>query len=157
MSTRSTFSSRELAFLSQVKKGSKVTAVFYHLWVNLIQPDNQFIFIDAIELHFENKQPLFFKINEPDTGFSILTDYNFEKEQQELAEQFNGVLSLKRIDVSTAPLWVENIKTPIIGIKPERGEAQFSGDYISITFEAGALEIDYDQEKGLLVEVFEEL
>jgi hypothetical protein len=157
MSSSYTFSSQEVSLLSHVQKGSTVTAVFYHLWVNLVQPDNQFIFIDAVELHFENHQKMFFKINEEDTGFSIVTDYDFEKEQQQLTEQFNGTLSLKRIDVSAAPLWIENIKTPLLGIKVEREDEQFSGDYVSITFEAGALEIDYDQESGLTVQVFEEL
>jgi hypothetical protein len=157
MSSSYSFSSQEVSLLSQVQKGSKVTAVFYHLWVNLVQPDNQFIFIDTVELHFENEQKMFFKINEEDTGFSIVTDYDFEKEQQQLTEQFNGTLSLKRVDVSAAPLWVKNIKTPLLAIKVEREDEQFSGDYVSITFEAGALEIDYDQESGLTVAVFEDL
>lgn len=74
MSSSYSFSSQEVSLLSQVQKGSKVTAVFYHLWVNLVQPDNKFIFIDTVELHFENGQKLFFKINEEDTGFSIVTD-----------------------------------------------------------------------------------
>jgi hypothetical protein len=157
MSSSYIFNSHEKALISQFQKGTKVTSVFYHLWVNLVQPDNQFIFIDTVELHFENNQKMFFKINEEDTGFTIVTDYDFEKEQQQLTEQFNGTLSLKRVDVSAAPLWVKNIKTPLLAIKVEREDEQFSGDYVSITFEAGALEIDYDQESGLTVQVFEEL
>jgi hypothetical protein len=157
MSTTYFFSPEELSLLQETSKQKTVTAVFYHLWVNLVQPDNQFIFIDTVELHFENHQKLFFKINEEDTGFSIVTDYDFEKEQQQLAEQFNGTLSLKRVDVSAAPLWVENIKTPLLAIKAEREDTPMTGDYVSITFEAGALEIDYDQESGLTVAVFEEI
>jgi len=86
-----------------------------------------------------------------------VTDYDFEKEQQQLEEQFNGTLSLKRIDVAAAPLWIENIKTPLLGIKVEREDRPMAGDYVSITFEAGALEIDYDQESGLTVQIFEDL
>jgi hypothetical protein len=157
MSTTYFFSPEELSLLQETSKQKTVTAVFYHLWVNLVQPDNQFIFIDTVELHFENHKKLFFKINEEDTGFSIVTDYDFEKEQQQLTEQFNGTLSLKRVDVSAAPLWVKNIKTPLLAIKVEREDEQFSGDYVSITFEAGALEIDYDQESGLTVAVFEDI
>nr|WP_315158764.1 hypothetical protein [uncultured Flavobacterium sp.] len=157
MSATYFFSPEELSLLQETSKQKTVTAVFYHLWVNLVQPDNQFIFIDTVELHFENHQKLFFKINEEDTGFSIVTDYDFEKEQQQLTEQFNGTLSLKRVDVSAAPLWVKNIKTPLLAMKVEREDEQFSGDYVSITFEAGALEIDYDQESGLTVAVFEDI
>lgn len=157
MSATYFFSPEELSLLQETSKQKTVTAVFYHLWVNLVQPDNQFIFIDTVELHFENHQKLFFKINEEDTGFSIVTDYDFEKEQQQLTEQFNGTLSLKRVDVSAAPLWVKNIKTPLLALKVERENEQFSGDYVSITFEAGALEIDYDQESGLTVQIFEDL
>lgn len=157
MSATYFFSPEELSLLQETSKQKTVTAVFYHLWVNLVQPDNQFIFIDTVELHFENHQKLFFKINEEDTGFSIVTDYDFEKEQQQLTEQFNGTLSLKRVDVSAAPLWVKNIKTPLLALKVERENEQFSGDYVSITFEAGALEIDYDQESGLTVAVFEDI
>ena len=39
----------------------------------------------------------------------------------------------------------------------EREDTPGSGDYVSITFEAGALEIDYDQESGLTVQIFEDL
>lgn len=157
MSATYFFSPDEILLLKKFSKQKAVKGVFYHLWVNLVQPDHQFIFIDTVELHFENQEKLFFKINEEDTGFSILTDYDFEKEQKQLSEQFNGTLSLKRIDVAAAPLWIENIKTPLVGIKVEREDTPISGDYVSITFEAGALEIEYDQESGLTVAVFEEI
>lgn len=157
MSRTYSFDNKEQELLVEFSKEKKATAVYYHLWVNLVQADNQFIFIDTVELHFDNAKKLFFKINEEDTGFSILTTYDFEKEQQLLEAEFKGALTLKRLDVSSAPLWVENIKTPLKTIKIETDDNPLSGDYVSITFEAGALEIDYDQESGLTVQIFEDL
>jgi hypothetical protein len=157
MSTTYFFSPEELSLLQETSKQKTVTAVFYHLWVNLVQPDNQFIFIDTVELHFENHKKLFFKINEEDTGFSIVTDYDFEKEQQQLTEQFNGTLSLKRVDVSSAPLWAANIKTPLQKMQSEIDEKYTVGNFVTIHFEAGSIEINYEQETGIGVIVYEEL
>lgn len=157
MSSHYFFDADEKQLVNIFGTRSKITAVFYHLWVNMVQPDSKFIFIDTVELVSENQSSLFFKINNEDTGFNILTDYDFESEQLALEQQFSGSLSLKRIDVSSAPMWVDNLKTPLVKIQVERDDDQPFGEYISITFEAGAIEIDYDQETGLNVQVFEEI
>jgi hypothetical protein len=151
------FSKEENSLLEHYSKKKTVTAVFYHLWVNGVQPEKHFIFIDAVELHFEDQTVLYFKINEEDTGFSIVTDYDFEKEQQQLADQFNGTLSLKRVDVSSAPLWAANIKTPLQKMQSEIDEKYTVGNFVTIHFEAGSIEINYEQETGIGVIVYEEL
>lgn len=151
------FSKEENSLLEHYSKKKTVTAVFYHLWVNGVQPEKQFIFIDTVELHFADQTALFFKINEEDTGFSILEDYDFEKEQQQLAAQFNGTLSLKRVDVSAAPIWIENIKSPLLKMQSQIDEKYTVGNFVTIDFEAGAIEINYEQETGIGVIVYEEL
>ncbi|OAZ03908.1 hypothetical protein [Flavobacterium succinicans] len=157
MNTPYRFSKEENTLLEHYSKKKTVTAVFYHLWVNGVQPEKQFIFIDTVELHFEDQSVLFFKINEEDTGFIILEEYDFEKEQAALAAQFDGALSLKRVNVSSAPLWVENIKTPLLKMQSQIDEKYTVGNFVTIDFEAGAIEINYEQETGIGVIVYEEL
>ena len=151
------FNKQELQLIAQCKKHKTIQAIFYHFWVNLSIPEEKFVFVDTIEVIFDDQNRLFFKINEEDNGFNIKSDYNFETEQQQLTEQFQGVLSLKRIDVSAATIWKDKINKPLTSIRAAVDEDRAGGNYLVISFESEALEINYDAEGGLIVEVFEEL
>jgi uncharacterized ubiquitin-like protein YukD len=152
-----TFTSQENQLLKKYSAKKTITSVFYHLWINTAQPESQFIFIDTVELVFGDNAKLFLKINDEDTGFNVLDHYDFEKEQQELAVQFNGVLYLKRVEVSVAPIWVKNIASPLVTLESQWDEKYTIGNFVTITFEAGAVEINYQQETGLGVVVYEEI
>ena len=98
------FTNQDLELVAQIKKHQNITSIFYHFWINLVNPDEKFVFVDTIEIVFDKTTTYFFKINEEDSGYFIATNYNFEEEQKALAEKFQEVLSLKRIDVSQATI-----------------------------------------------------
>lgn len=155
MSEQYRFNKQELQLIAQCKKHKTIQAVFYHFWINLSIPEEKFVFVDTIEVVFDAQNRLFFKINDDDSGFNIKTNYNFEAEQQLLHEQFQGVLSLKRIDVSSATIWKDKVSKPLIAIAVEADEERAGGNYLVVSFVTEALEINYNQESGLIVDVFE--
>ncbi len=149
------FSNSDLDLVSQIKKQQNITAIFYHFWINLVNPEEKFVFVDTIEIVFDKSTTYFFKINEEDSGYTISTTYNFEEEQKMLAAKFHDVLSLKRIDVSTATIWKEKIKTPLLSVNTVVDYDMNNENFIYFDFIDGSLAIYYNEEKGLLVEDYE--
>ena len=107
------------------------------------------------DLFIERAVAHFFKINEEDNGYVILTNYNFEDEQKALAAKFQEVLSLKRIDVSQATIWKVKIKTPLLSVNTVVDYENRNENFIHFDFIDGSLAIYHDEEKGLQVEDYE--
>lgn len=149
------FTNQDLELVSQIKKHQNITAIFYHFWINLVNPEEKFVFVDTIEIVFDKTTTYFFKINEEDTGYTISTAYNFEEEQKALAEKFQDILSLKRINVSEATVWKEKIKTPLLSVNTVIDFENRNENFIHFDFIDGSLAIYYNEEKGLLVEDYE--
>lgn len=149
------FSDQDLELVSQIKKHQNISAIFYHFWINLVNPEEKFVFVDTIEIVFDKTTTCFFKINEEDTGYTISSNYNFEEEQKALAAKFQDVISLQRVNVSEATVWKDKIKTPLLSINTVVDMDNRNENFIHFDFEGGSLAIHYNEEKGLLVEDFE--
>ena len=78
------FSKQDLILVSQIKKRQNISAIFYHFWINLVNPEEKFVFVDTIEIVFDTTTTYFFKINDEDSGYTISTTYDFEEEQKAL-------------------------------------------------------------------------
>ncbi len=149
------FSNSDLTLVSQIKQHQNISAIFYHFWINLVNPEEKFVFVDTIEIVFDKTNTYFFKINEEDTGYTISLNYNFEEEQKMLAEKFQDVLSLKRVDVSAATIWKDKIKTPLLSVNTIIDYENRNENFIHFDFIDGSLAIYYNEENGLLVEDYE--
>ncbi len=149
------FTNQDLELVSQIKKHQNITSIFYHFWINLVNPEEKFVFVDTIEIVFDKAATYFFKINEEDTGYEITTNYNYEDEQKALAAKFQDVLSLKRVDVSQATIWKDKIQTPLLSVNTDVDYENRNENFIHFDFMDGSLAIYYNEEKGLLVEDFE--
>jgi hypothetical protein len=149
------FSKQDLRLVSQIKQHQNISAIFYHFWINLVNPEEKFVFVDTIEIIFDTTDTYFFKINEEDNGYTISSNYNFEEEQKMLAEKFQEVLSLKRVDVSAATIWKDKIKTPLLSVNTVIDYENGNENFIHFDFIDGSLAIYYNEEKGLLVEDYE--
>jgi hypothetical protein len=149
------FSNSDLALVSQIKNHQNISAIFYHFWINLVNPEEKFVFVDTIEIVFDKSSTYFFKINDEDSGYTISTTYDFVEEQKALATNFQDVLSLKRVDVSTATIWKEKIKTPLLSVNTVVDYDMNNENFIHFDFIDGSLAIYYNEEKGLLVEDYE--
>ncbi|MEY4835171.1 MAG: hypothetical protein RI980_1286, partial [Bacteroidota bacterium] len=41
------FSNSDLALVSQIKQHQNISAIFYHFWINLVNPEEKFVFVDT--------------------------------------------------------------------------------------------------------------
>lgn len=150
------FTKQDLDLVAKIQQHQNISAVYYHFWINLVNPEEKFVFVDTVELVFEDKFTYFFKINEEDSGYTISTDYDFEEEQKALALKFQEVLSLKRVNVSEATIWKDKIKKPLLSVNTFVDYENRNENFIYFDFLEGSLAIFYTEEKGLVVDYYEE-
>jgi hypothetical protein len=155
MSNTYLFNHQELKLINDFNQSQILKKVYYHFFVNLALPDKKLVMIDTVELVFDQEKTLFLKINEEETGFQIAIENNFEAEKHEIEDNHPNVLSYSRIDVSEANLWKDKVNRPLITISPEIDTDFWGGNYLIFNFALGSLEVNYDREKGIIVELYE--
>lgn len=155
MSNTYIFNNQELKLIDDFNEAKVLRKVFYHFFVNLAIPEQKLVLIDTVEMVFDNNKTIFFKINEDENGFNVSTENNYEEEKKEIESISTNVLSFSRIDVSQATIWKDKINTPLITISPEIDTDFWGGNYLVINFALGAVEVNFDREKGLIVELYE--
>ena len=151
MAENNYFTSQELQLIAKCNTYKKLEFVNYHFWINESNPLKKFSFIDTIALEFEEKKTIFFKINDFDTGISILDDYDFEKEKQTLKNQFQNKITLKKIDVNELPIWQKAINNQFKSIKAEFENRKYLNNSLQIRFKNHDLEINFSPVEGLMV------
>lgn len=155
MSNTYLFSNQELQLVDDFNQAQVLKKVFYHFFVNLALPEQKIVMIDTVELVFDQDRTLFLKINEEETGFHISTENYFEAEKLDIEKNHPNVLSFSRIDVSEATIWKDKVNMPLITISQEIDIDFWGGNYLIFNFAMGSLEINFDREKGIIVELYE--
>lgn len=56
------FSKQDLRLVSQIKQHQNISAIFYHFWINLVNPNEKFVFVDTIEIVFDKTTTYFLKL-----------------------------------------------------------------------------------------------
>lgn len=151
MTKNNFFTSQELQLITKCNTYKKLEYVNYHFWINESNPVKKFSFIDTIALEFEEKKIIFFKINDFDTGISILDDYDFEKEKQLLKNQFHDKIALKKVSVNELPMWQKAIANQFKSLEAEFENRNYLNNSLQIRFKNHDLEINFSPLEGLMV------
>ncbi len=151
MTENNFFSLQELLIIAKCNTFKKLEFVNYHFWINESNPVKNFSFIDTIALEFEEKKTIFFKINDFDTGISILDDYDFETENQLLKNQFQNKITLKKVGVNELPIWQKAINNQFKSIESELENRKYLNNSLQILFKNYDLEINFSPVDGLMV------
>lgn len=151
MTENNFFSLQELQLISKCNTYKKLEFAQYHFWINESNPEKKFSFIDTIALEFEEKKTIFFKINDFDTGISILEDYDFENEKQLLKNQFQDKITLKKVSVNELPIWQKAINNQFKSIEAELKNRKYLNNSLQIRFKNYNLEINFSPVEGLMV------
>ena len=151
MTENNFFSLQELLIIAKCNTFKKLEFVNYHFWINESNPVKNFSFIDTIALEFEEKKTIFFKINDFDTGISILDDYDFETENQLLKNQFQNKITLKKVGVNELPIWQKAINNQFKSIESELENRKYLNNSLQILFKNYDLEIIFSPVDGLMV------
>jgi hypothetical protein len=150
------FNIDELFILDSVKPNTKITAVNYYKWHNLAASKSGYVFIDKIELQFNNIPSIIFEINETDDGISLRTNYNITEEITEVEEKFNTQIKITYSSENKNELWKDIINIPLLSIEAEQHEQFYLNSAVLLNFGDEKRVIYYENEKGLLVEYYAE-
>ena len=156
MTENNFFSLQELLIIAKCNTFKKLEFVQYHFWINESNPIIKFSFIDTIALEFEEKKTIFFKINDFDTGISILEDYDFETENQLLKNQFQDKITLKKVPANELPIWQKAINNQFKSIEAELENRKYLNNSLQIRFKNYDLEINFSPADGLMVKTLTE-
>lgn len=151
MTEKNFFSLQELLIIAKCNSFKKLEFVQYHFWINESNPLKKFSFIDTIALEFAEKKTILFKINDFDTGISILEDYDFETENQLLKNQFQDKITLKKVAVNELPIWQKAINNQFKSIEAEFENRKYLNNSLQIRFKNYDLEINFSPVDGLMV------
>jgi NAD-specific glutamate dehydrogenase len=136
----------EIQLLKQFNCKNNIASVFYYFWINNSKPNENYSFIDVIEFIFDNQYSLFFKINEDDSDISITVDFEFERYNANLQNEFGGQIRIQKVEATPLEIWNS------IGQK-----GQLLSSTFLISFKNQKIELNFNPIQGLLVSEQEEV
>jgi hypothetical protein len=150
------FNIDELFILDSVKIDTEITGVNYYKWHNLAASKNGYVFIDKIELQFNNIPSILFEINENDEGISLKTNYNVGIEIADIEAKFNTQIKIIKTSEKLSDLWGSILNLPLLSIEAEQQEQFYLNNALLLNFGEEKRVIFFDNEKGLLAEYYTE-
>jgi hypothetical protein len=150
------FNIDELFILDSVKIDTEITGVNYYKWHNLAASKNGYVFIDKIELQFNNIPSILFEINENDEGISLKTNYNVGIEIADIEAKFNTQIKIIKTSEKLSDLWGSILNLPLLSIEAEQQEQFYLNNALLLNFGEEKRIIFFDNEKGLLAEYYTE-
>jgi hypothetical protein len=150
------FNADELAILNSIKPDTILTDISYFKWHNLVVAGNAYVFIDKIELQFNNIPSVLLEINETDDGIHAKTNYDLDTEIKEIETKFNSKIRITQSNENKNEFWQDLINAPLISIEAEFFDAGYLNDSVVFNFGEQKRIIQFNREEGLLVDIYEE-
>ncbi|MBA2613060.1 MAG: hypothetical protein H0U95_13910 [Bacteroidetes bacterium] len=145
----------ELFILDSVKADTKVTGITYYKWNNLAVSKTGYVFIDKIELKFNNIPSILFEINDADDGISLKTHYNVANEIKEVESKFDSQIKITQSVEDKSKLWKTAIANTLISFEAEQEQNFHLNHSVLVNFGKEQRIIYFNPEKGMLVDIFE--
>ncbi|TAH03169.1 MAG: hypothetical protein EAZ15_03770 [Sphingobacteriales bacterium] len=146
----------ELFLIDSVKADTQIVGISYYRWHNLSIPKNAYIFIDKIELSFNNIASILLEINETDDGISLKTNYNVAQEIKDVESNFNSQIKITCTNEDKNPMWLNVINAPLLGIEAEQEQNFYLNGVLLFNFGEEKRTVTFDIEKGILIDYYEE-
>lgn len=149
------FSDHQLQLLTSAE-GKTLKKVVIYFWVNRFNPNAQIDLIDNVELLFNDDTSLVITCDDESNGISVLNDFNFEEEKENLKLEFGDKIKIIPIDASTTKMWTDVIGETIEAIKLSKEDEQFLNDALVISFGAEKRSIGISPSDGLIIDYWED-
>ena len=151
------FNFEDLTALKSLEKKT-LSRVIYHNWLNKINPQEIFEFLDKLELIFSDKTKIVLSASEETPpGIFIEKDFDAEKNKLLLLHQFSGKIDFQSEELTDNPLWKILIGKKLlkVGVVDE-GDNCYLNDAVLLDFGDEKMEIHPGVE-GLIAEPWEDI
>lgn len=131
-----------------------ITEVVYHYWVNKANPQEEFRFLEFIELKFDDSTNLFLKKEEDAECLQITAGFNIQKTNETLKAEFKGLIYYDSRKASNSLIWKPILNNRIAVIEMEKEEELFMGETILLVAADGYQVLLHTMPEGLDAEVY---
>ena len=147
----------EIQFIKVINTKKNILSVFNYFWINTSNPNEDYSFVDVIELVFEDHSSLFFKINDDDTGINITQNFEYEKYKTSIQSEFLLQIKLQKVEVTTLPIWKSVLTNSFEEITAIVEKGKFLSTTFWIAFKNQKIELNFHPIEGLVVTEYEEV
>jgi hypothetical protein len=144
--------------LKQLKaaEGHVLKNVLYHNWINTMNPNDRFEFLDKLELQFDGYSVVITSQEDDESGLTLQEDFDGEKYRLTLLHEFGGKIDIRTDNMNSNVLWENAVNKKLLklGVAHE-GDNVYSNKAIMLDFGDEQLEILPGMD-GVIVEPYEE-
>lgn len=143
--------------LNQLKacEGHVLKNVLYHNWINTMNPNDRFEFLDKLELQFDGCTIVITSQEGNEEGLTLANDFDGEKYRLTLLHEFNGKIDIRTDNMNSNVLWESAVNKKLIRLSvSHEGDNVYSNKAIMLDFGDEQLEILPGMD-GVIVEPYE--
>lgn len=149
------FTDPQLKLLTSIE-GKTLKKIVCYFWVNRLNPNESVELIDNVELIFNDDKSVVITCNEESNGISIVDDFNFEVEKNQLKLEFGDKIRIIPIDASTTKMWTDVIGETIEAVELSRDGENYLNDALILNFGAEKRTIGISPTDGLIIDYWED-
>lgn len=149
------FGYHELARLNSLE-GKKISEVNYYVWVNRINMNSPYVFIDKLELVTDENEKLVLTGGEESDGLYLLSEYDPAEEILRLEHQFAGQITVKKHKASQDRFWKDVMNLEIQSVQLSKEGDRYLADAIVLDFGQERRLIGLSPEEGIIIDFYEE-
>lgn len=147
----------EIQLTKDINTKKNILSVFYYYWINASNPNEDYSFIDVIELVFDDHSSLFFKLNDDDSGINITQNFEYEEYKTSIQSEFLLQIKLQKVEVTTLPIWRSVLQNSFEEITAIVEKGKFLSTTFWIAFKNQKIELNFHPIEGLVVTEYEEV
>lgn len=129
-------STEQLACFKQIEN-KRIKDVIYHYWANKAVPNEEFRFLEYIEIRFVEGLPVFITKEETAGDLQVIPAIDLKKTNEELKAEFNGLIQYDSRIATNSLVWKPLLGDKIIGVELEDEEGLFLGETVLLVGESG--------------------
>ena len=128
--------------------------VLYHFWVNKAVANDEFRFLEYIEIRFQKDIHLFIKKEEETGDLQVIQGIDIMKTNDALKVEFNGLIKYDSFKATNSTVWKPLLDDKIISVQMEEEDGLFLGETVLLIGENGHEVLLHTLHEGLNATIY---
>ena len=146
-------SSEQLTRFKQIENNI-IKDVLYHFWVNKAVANEEFRFLEYIELRFQKGLHLFITKEEETGDLQVIHGIDITKTNDTLKVEFNGLIKYDSLKATNSTVWKPLLDDKIISVQMEEEDGLFLGETVLLIGENGHEVLLHTLHEGLNATIY---
>ena len=128
--------------------------VLYHFWVNKAVANDEFRFLEYIEIRFQKDIHLFITKEEETGDLQVIQGIDIMKTNDALKVEFNGLIKYDSFKATNSTVWKPLLDDKIISVQMEEEDGLFLGETVLLIGENGHEVLLHTLHEGLNATIY---